>query len=77
MASDKPELHRIPADEIPRHYLSTSCPCRPVVITPPDNVRVALGRNLVPAVSHRNAIERALEDGIPDALPLDLYDPTV
>ena len=77
MALDKSEVHRVPADELSHHYCSTSCPCRPVIVTPPEELRLVLGPRLVPAVSHKSKLEQAREAGVPDALPLDLYDPTV
>ena len=77
MAQDETEVHRVPADELSRHCCSTSCPCRPVIVTPPEELRLVLGPLLVPAVSHKSKLEQAREAGVPDTLPLDLYDPTV
>lgn len=77
MALDKTSVHCVPRDEISYHTCELSCRCRPVLVPAPDHVKDVLQDWIVPAIKHNNAIERALERGAPDSLPLDLNDLTL
>ena len=77
MALDKTSVHCVPRDEIELHTCELSCRCRPELVPAPDHVKDVLQDWIVPAIRHKNSIERALNHGVPDALPLDLDLPTL
>ena len=75
MALDKTSVHCVPRDAY--HTCSLACRCRPELVPAPDHVKDVLQDWIVPAIRHKNSIERALNHGVPDALPLDLDLPTL
>ena len=77
MALDKTSVHCVPRDEITYHTCSLACRCRPELVPAPEHVQTALADWIVPAIKHLNSIERALEAGVPAALPLDLDSTTL